>query len=257
MYKALSRYELVENIKKIPEFELKKVFTAAGPGDDGAFIGQPKFKAAVEKDRDGAVAVVSDKYALLQIREIFDEALRALEGEVSGKVCYYGGRGQLHVFPEGSTTGICIENSVDRSSAVRISFIGEVNGATVYLPGVSKYRRLHVGKPVYEIVNFEKILAGAQETWGTIAGRLSQVPVTEEHAEGIKEGVGTKRLERVVDEFTGNGIDRHLGRSPTLWDLLLVVLKAASASRFKSEIHRQRRLKELSNILFAYALKEG
>lgn len=244
---------LIKEIEKIPGFELLDVSAVR----DGVHKDQPKFRAVVEKGKDEAIAVVSSKYSLVQMREIFGQVLSRIDQDIDGEVLYYGGRGQLHVFPEDSRVGICVVNSVDRSSAIKIFFIGKTNGTTVYLPEGGEYKRLHVGTPLNEVRNFSEILADAQEAWTTVAERLSKIPLTDELATEVKEAVDTKTLVDCVDEFINNNLNRHLGKQPTLWDLLLVVLKTAAGSKFKSELHRERRLRRLSHMLLAYALKEG
>ena len=242
---------LMKEIEKIPEFELLDVSVVK----DGTHRDQTKFKAVVEREKDEAIAVVSSKYALVQMREVFGQVLSRIDQDINGEVLYYGGRGQLHIFPNDSRVGICVMNSVDRSSAIRILFIGKANGATVYLPRVREYKRLHVGAPLSEVRNYSEILTYAQETWETIADRLSKTPLTDELVTEIKETVDTKALAERVDEFVRYNLDRYLRKQLTLWDLLLTVLKAAAESRFKSKVHRERRLQRLSSMLLAFALK--
>lgn len=250
-----SQAELEGEIEKIPEFELLNISTFRGDAHEP----QPDFRAVVEKGRNNAIAVVSDRYALCQMREVFGRVLSQLDQEVEGSVLYYGGRGQLHVFPKDANTGICVINSVDSSSAIRIFFIGKVDGTTVYVPGrkIAEYKKLHVGTPLTGVQNFSEILLNARETWQTIVDRLSNVPLTDSLAAEMKEAVDTKKLAELVDAFVKNNLDRHIGRQLTLWDLLLAVLKAASESKFKSDVHREKRLRQLSGILLAFALKES
>jgi len=249
--------DLMEQIGKIPEFELLRVSTER----TGAYCAQPKFKGVVERGRDEAVAIVSDKYSLCQMRDVFGRVLANLGEEVSGEVLYFNGRGQLYLFPRGQNVGICVTNSVDRSAAIRVSFVRKEGPATVHLPrtvceDVTEYKRLHVGVPLNEVVNFSKVLTDAKETWGTIVDRLSKVPLTADRIKDFRESVDTKTLVEAVNQFANN-MDKYLDRKSTLWDLLLAVLKTAAASKFKSDIHREERQRELSNILLVQALKES
>jgi hypothetical protein len=249
----LSKTELEKEIEKIPEFELLEIATVR----EGAHEPQPDFRAVVEKGKNKAIAVVSDKYALVQMREVFGWVLSQIEQDVEGTLLYYGGRGQLHLFPRESSVGICVLNSVDSSSAIRVFFIGKENGVTVYLSKgkVAEYKRLHVGSPLTGVQNFSKILVDASEAWQAVVDRLSSIPLTEKIIGEVKEIVDTKKLAELVDAFAKNNIDRYVGRRSTLWDLLLAVLKRASESKFKSEIHREKRLRELSGMLLAFALQ--
>ena len=252
-----SRKILEKEIEKIPEFELLPVFTER----DELFSKQQKFRGVTEKGKDDAIAVVRDKYALVQMRDIFNRVLFSLDEDVRGDVIYYRGRGQLHIFPKDSDIGMCVLNSVDASSAIKVFFVKRENGTTVYLPfaaeieGIREYKRLHVGRPLDEVTNFSKILLDAQTAWGFVVDAIAKVPLTSNLAEEIKKSLDTKMLVEVVDGFATNNLDRHFGRSPTLWDLLLAIMKTASASKFKSEIHREKRLRELSTLLVALALK--
>jgi len=251
------RRTLEKEIKRLPEFEFLPVFTERG----GLFSQQKKFKAVVEKGRDDVIAVVRDRYALVQMRDIFSRVLSSLEGDIRGNVIYYRGRGQLHIFPEDSGIGICVLNSVDASTAIKVYFVKRENRATVYLPsakgigGIKEYKRLHVGTPLDEVTNFSQILSDAHATWTFVVSEIAKIPLTNDLAEEIKKSLDTKTLIDAVDGFTNGNLDRHIGRSPTLWDLLLVVMKTASASKFKSEIHREKRMRELSTLLIVFALK--
>ncbi len=251
-----SHDELAGEIKKIPEFECMKIFTTK----EGVYALQPRFMAVVEKDRDEAVAVVSDRYALVQTRDVFNLVLSHLEEDIQGEIFYYRGRGLLHVFLKDSDIGICVMNSVDRSSAINVFFIKKVEGTTVYLPPVhiekvSGYKRLHVGVPLSEVTNFSEILLDAPQAWGIIVEQLSKTTLTNDIVQEVKEALGTKALVELVDQFGNGNLDRFTGNRPSLWDLLLAVLKAASASKFKTPVHREKRLRELSTLLVAMALK--
>lgn len=253
-----SREELAERVAGIPEFELLRVFTKRH--DD--LTEQEKFFGVVEKGKDDAIAIVSDRYSLVQMREIFGQVLTSLssyEGEIAGDVLYWRGRGQLQIFAKDSDVGMCVLNSVDASSAIKVYFVRKENGTTFYSPrveeiGIEEFKRLHVGQPLGEILNFSEILLDAQNAWGIIVERLSKVPLTDEIMRDVKESLDTKILVKAVDQFSHN-LDKYIGSKPTLWNLLLAVMKVASASRFKTPIHREKRLRELSTLLIALCLK--
>lgn len=253
-----SREELAERVAGIPEFELLRVFTKRY--DD--LTEQEKFFGVVEKGKNDAIAVVSDRYSLVQMREIFGRVLTSIssyEGEIAGDVLYWRGRGQLQIFPKDSDVGMCVLNSVDASSAIKVYFVRKENGTTIYSPrvegiGIEEFKRLHVGQPLGEILNFSEILLDAQNAWGIIVERLSKVPLTDEIMREVKESLDTKILVKAVDQFNHN-LDKYIGNKPTLWNLLLAVMKVASASRFKTPIHREKRLRELSTLLIALCLK--
>lgn len=248
---------LLKEIEKIPEFELLDVSTKRNE----IHTGQPKFRGVVEKGKDDAIAIVSDKYALVQMKEIFGRVLSLIQEDIDGEVLYYRGRGQLHVSPKGLDVGLAVVNSVNATSAIKVYFIKKANGTNVYLPKVvypdiKEYKRLHIGSPLNEVVNFNKMLLDVQETWGVIVDKLSKIPLTEDLTKEIKESLDTKTLVEVVDQF-GNNLDKYTGGKRTLWDLLLVVLKTAAGSKFKSKIHQEKRLRQLSSLLLAFALKKS
>ncbi len=104
-----SREELAERVAGIPEFELLRVFTKR----HGNLTEQEKFFGVVEKGKDDAIAIVSDRYSLVQMREIFGRVLTSLasyEGEIAGDVLYWRGRGQLQIFPKDSDVGFGLKN---------------------------------------------------------------------------------------------------------------------------------------------------
>jgi hypothetical protein len=249
----LSKEELLKAIENIPLFECLDVATIK----DEKVERQPDFKAIVEAGKTEAVAIVSRRYALVQMKEIFGQVLSQMSDDTEGELFYYGGHGQLHLFPKDSRVGICVCNSVDASGAIKIFFVARANGSTLYLSRekIAEYKRLHIGSPLESARNFSEMLTDAQEAWHSIVNKLSNVPLTEDIIAEVKKAVDTKKLAELVDKFRENNIDRYVGRSLTLWDLLLAVLKAASESRFKSEIHRQERLRKLSALLLAFALR--
>lgn len=243
-------------IEKIPEFEFLPVHTER----DQHFHKQ-KCRAVVETKSNDAIAVVSPTYVLVQMRDNLGKVLSLFTGEnIGGTIYYFRGYGQLRIFPSDSDIGIAVVNSVNGGSAIKVQLIKQINGATAYLPTavcpeeVKKYKKLHVGRPLDEVVNFSKILADAQATWGFIETQISKTPLTKELLREVTDCLDTKMLIDAADQFA-NGLDKHLGRQPTLWDLLLVIFKTAAGSTFKSDIHRERRLQELSTMLIALALK--
>jgi len=244
--------ELAREIGKLPDFELLGISTRRGE----TCTEQPKFRGVVEKGKDEAIAVVSDKYALTQMKGVFSKVLSRFEQDIEGKIIYYRGYGQMHIFPSGEDVGIAVTNSVDASSAINVYFVRRVKGSgaganekTVYLP-VKEYKKLHVGEPLNSVGNFGAILADARAAWEAIVERVSKIPLTDKIIAEAKEAVDTKTLVEVVE-----GFERHrLGK--TMWDLLLAVLESAAGSKFKSEIHREKRMRELSCMVLALALKE-
>lgn len=240
-----------EVLSKIPRFELRDVYIE-DPHLGWGLTKQEKFQAVVEDGKSEAIAVVTTRYTLVQMRDLFADVLSQVlaEGPARAEVFYHWGRGQLRVFPEGSDVGIAVENSVDASRAIVVYFIKEVNGAnrtTLYLRRT--FWRAHVGEPLSHTVNFSKILAEAREAWRVIMEQLTKKPLTREIIEAVKENVEGEKLIEFVDEYANN---HHLG-NPSVWDFLSALLKFASAGHFKSAIHREQKLRRLSTLLLSLA----
>lgn len=248
-----SREELLKEIEKLPEFELVKIYT----NKNGEYGEQEEFKAVLERGKDQALAVVSSEYSLVQMRDVFVQALSYIEQVAQGRVLYRNGYGQLEVFPEGSRIGVYVLNSVDRSSAIKIGFLTQENGATIYIPPeeVREYKRLHRGVPLHEMQNAGEVLLKAQEAWALIVSKLSNVPLDEELVVEVKKAVDAgEKLSEEIDRFVNDSLDKYAGRPQTLWDLFLYVLKAVSTGNYKAELNRQKRLRRLSCTLLALCL---
>lgn len=241
-----------ENLRRavsgIPEFEERKVYV------DGAE--QENFKAIVEKGREQAVAVVKKKYRLVQIRDAFGKVLDALPEDVTGSVHYWLGRGMLICFPAGTPLGLRVMNSVDASTALKVEFVAKTGQGIVYLPrqinGESVgVRVIHVGQAERKFGFALDALARVEPLWKSIVERIAAREATEEDVRILGNRMGKRTKKRLESFYLQRTLD---GRRPSLWDLFEALIGIAGSRRYKSEIHRQEKLRKISAKFLSYAL---
>ena len=241
--------ELLSEISRIPDFELVDVFVR-----EGVLEKQPHLRAVVERGRSEAIAVVSDRYNLLQIRELFESAVSCCPGEVDGSAVYYRGKGDLALFPEGSAVGLLIQNSVDRSSAVKVSFCAKVNGEAVPIPAeaAAPFVRVHTAKDLQvEVSRYLSLLGQVREAWEQIALSLVRLELSQEDIEALKRDIGAgKRLSKLIDAYLS-------GRKPLMfWDFVLAVLMAVRKCRYKTKFHLSRKIRRVGETIIQWAVYE-
>ena len=231
------------DMKQIPLFELRKIFV------DG--VEQEHFRAVVEKGKDQAVAVVSDRYTLVQMRDLFQQVL-SLFPDTEYSVYYHRGRGEMHLFPAGEEVGIAVVNSVDCSTAIRVHFLYRLNGGVVVYAPVEEFHRIHVGDALQATVNAAEMLEKARVAWGTIVAELSRTHVSPELCRDLREALKEKYLREIVD-----GFDPWNNRlvTPSVWGMLVELVRAVAGREYKSELNRLNKIRLVSALILATALK--
>ncbi|MEM4972906.1 MAG: hypothetical protein QXR87_04240 [Candidatus Hadarchaeales archaeon] len=241
--------ELAAKIHSLPEFQLVPIYTHL----NGTQQEQEKWRGVVEKGTTEVVAVVSNKYSLVQMREVFSSVLEEVASQmgVEGDLLYHRGRGLLFLFPLGEEVGICVRNSVDTSSAIAVNFVLREGGIFLHAPA-REWRRIHVGDPLTELGGYAKILAEAKDAWVGVVYTLSRLPLTADLLREIRDAVGeVKYLREKVEDFASNG-----SLAPrSAWDLLLALCKEAAGRRYSTPLHREERLRELSTLLITLFMR--
>jgi hypothetical protein len=249
--------ELLSQIEGIPEFELVDVFVR-----DGVFKKQEHFRGVVEKGDSDAVAMVSDKYNLVQIRELFRNAVDCCGENVEGNVLYYKGKGDLIIFPEGNSVGLIVQNSVDLSSAVRISFCTRVrNGDVLRIPAeiAAPFVRIHTARDIrVQIDHYLKLLEQVKPAWEQIVASLAKLELTREDIEKLKKDIRAgKRLGEIIDEYLPDPSQETFA-PVKFWDFVQIVLRAISRCRrrYRSEFHLSRKIRKVGDVILEWAVFE-
>jgi hypothetical protein len=228
----------------VPLFELKRVYV------DG--VEQERFRAVVEEGKSQAVAVVSHRYALVQMRDLFEQVLSLFPPDTEHSVYYYRGRGEMHLFPPGKEVGVAVVNSVDCSTAIRIHFLQRVNGDAVAYTPAREFYRIHVGAALQATLNAAEVLEKAEAAWEAIAGELSRTPVSPGLCGDLREALQEDYLREVVDRFDPAGDSRLV--PPSVWSLLVELVRAVANRRYRSEVNRLNRMRQVSCLILAVAL---
>lgn len=237
--------ELLQQIESIPEFEEKPVFVNGTE--------QKNFKAIVEKGKTEAIAVLKKRYVLIQIRDALRQVIELLPDETTGDIFYWGGRGMAIVFPKPqSEVGLRVLNSVDASTALRLEFLAEAREAHIYLPHVVSgkplgAREIHIGQVKNRFLAEIQTLSQAIECWRSIVEKLSKEIATEEDLQAMQKKVGKRAAKRLGEIWMYR-------QGMTVWNLILEAVRIVASRKFKSAIHREEKLRRLSNTILAYSL---
>lgn len=257
----MEKSELLEKIESIPLFETIDVYTKR---DENPHVEQDHFQAIVERGKNDAIAVVSHRYNLVQIRDVFEEALKTvLESaesqeleEVEGSVSYYRGRGELEVFPksEEEEVGLLLRNSVDGSYALHVDFCTKLEDDTIVIPEVNSFRRFHTAKNAdVEVEEYLSLLSEVGNIWDQIAENLGKVEITPDNVETLKEDLHLgKSFEDTLENYMENG-----GFAPMrFWEFIQLALRHVQRNRYKSDIHYREKVRRVSDTILKWAMAE-
>ncbi|MBC7219396.1 MAG: hypothetical protein H5T49_04610 [Hadesarchaea archaeon] len=245
--------ELLFHIRRIPTFELVDVFVR-----DGALVKQPHLRAIVEQGKNDAIAVVSDKYNLVQIKDLFENVVECCRSEVDGEVFYYRGKGDLCVFPEDSDVGLLVQNSVDLSSAVRISFCTRTKNGIFSIPSevASPFVRIHTAREIQvQIEHYLALLDRVKPAWEQIVEHLAALELNHEDIEALKRDIGAgKRLSEIIDEYLDPEQDTFAPIK--FWDFIQIVVKAIEKRNYKTTFHLSRKIRKVGDAILQWAVFE-
>lgn len=237
-----SKNDLITEIKNLKEFEMKSIAVER----DGQFHVDSNNLAVVVKDMNPIIAAVSKKYRLVQFKDVFIPILDGVQGDYSGEIHTYKGKAWLYVFPEGENIGILLKNSVDKSTAIEANFAVLVNGYTVAIPkGLRGFRKAHTGQALQITQDFLHGLKDIKQFWADIVKRYTDYDVDDVVREEVfKQLKLTKKVkERIENRKVSN-----------LWDLFLSILKEISLKKFRSEIHRDKKVQRIVEIFYNFSM---
>jgi hypothetical protein len=249
-----NKADLIAEIESIKKFETKRIaIDRYGNENLRDFVIDRKFKAVVIEGETDIITTVTDKYRLIQFRDVFVPAIQNIP-EFEGHISTYKGRATLFVFPQGDTftgeknsrIGIQLKNSVDKSSAVEVGFAVLFSGYCIGLPTEQKkFRKIHTGKALELTTDFLEGLDGIKNAWKTVVEKYSEYTIDEETKESIYKDLKlTKGVrERINEKEIKN-----------LWELFIETLGEITKKQFKSDIHKQRKIEKIVGIFFQFSI---
>jgi len=241
----MDKEELIRQINNLPIFELRNVAIKK----DNKWINQAHLRAVVEVGTTKAIAIVSDKYELVQFKDVFLPAVEQVDSIRLGVVLNYKGRSEMIVIPENNDIGLSLRNSVDLSTAVLIRFVAIHDGLFIYIPkNVEKIRKIHVKGVKDAIKNYTEILGNVRDTWKTIVEKFSSYILSEKEISDILEELKVgKRIEKQINAIA-------MLEDVSLWKLLITIVKEISKRRFKDEVKRQEKIEGICNLIYEWAI---
>jgi len=254
---------LAEQIARLPQFETRPI-KVVGEQEKTS----ERFVAICEKGSLEPISVVSKRYKLLQMSDVFGRVLKVIGEDSDGEVHYYNGRAVMYLFPrdagevDGMRIGIAVANSVDQSSALRLQFVLSGTTTRLYLPGfgrVRSYRRLHVGNVGTEFAKVAEQVAAVSALWKPIITGLSKMRAKAEDVELFKKALG-KKLGQGLDSYVANYRLYHGGEMPDIWSLTLeamkIVAQGTTARKKAGASYRlQEKIRRVSTLLLSYAIE--
>lgn len=247
-----NKIKLINEIESLPKYELKEVFI-----EREEYYKQKRFLAVTEVDKNESLAIVTNRYKLTQFKEVFLPIVEGIDN-LNGEITFYDGRGVLFIFPEGedfaldndTRIGMAVFNSVTKEYAVIIDFVILKKGYYVILPKqVTALRKKHIGNIKDVVQDYEKVLTKVKESWRIINDKFSR-QISQEEANTILDNLnlGNKLNKKLQNEFKDD---------TTLWEFFTTIIDLISNIKYRNEINKIKKLKEISNAIFKYSILEG
>ncbi len=272
---AFNKEELRERILNLKEFEKRdiKVKNDIDP-ENNEWTKQNKI-AICGIGENKAYAYVGENYKLLQFRELFLPVLNSIEGPVQGYLADYGGFAQLKVFPElevlkdgDSKFGLVAMNSVDLSSSIIVKFCVKHNHLQFTMPSsIAGLRKQHSGNVKQVTKDYISMVSGVKEVWRKIVEEFPKYKIVQKINE-FEEDSYVLEMEAVLDQLKiGKKLKKRIiedseqltleGKRYTLWDSFIMVIEEISNGKYKSEVHREKKIAAVCQGIFNYATVLG
>ena len=248
--------EIIAQINRLPLFELKEIAVK----HENEYIDNKYLRAVIQEGKpERIISIVSDKYKLVQFKDVFIPAIEKIEEIEDGLVLSYLGKAYLEIYPKGEEfklnngerVGLVLRNSVDKAWAIQINFcISSANLPTIILPNTIKgLRKVHVGK--IEITkDFIEVINKVKEIWKIIVEKFTQRKFELEELEDFAKI--TKIGERIKRKLEKKLKVKELN----LWEVFVFVIKEIAKRKYKSELHKKEKLQRITNAIFKYAIIE-
>lgn len=270
---SFSKEELREKINNLPLFEMRNTGTAANAEKENQDFKKAKlWKAIVEVGTDKEpVVYVRPSYHLLQFKDMFIPLLDNIEEDLYGYLMDYEGMCRLLVFPDheslkvGDTRyGLLAINSVDCTAGIIVKFCIEQGSRRFIVPhnvaGLKKKHTKNVGMIVKDYIS---MVDQVKHVWKKIINEFPKYKlVTKESEEPydlqlsdtlekLEKPLGARLNKKMVERCTE--FNRQ-GRDFTLWDLFSTAMGNFEDKKYKTDMHKEKRIEKLCKAIFDYAL---
>lgn len=254
----LSKEKLIEKIKDLPLFEFKDIFIEKNDLDR-EFDRQERFRAITEIDKSQALSIVSNRYKLIQFKDILLPIIESLN-DLEGITRIYDGEGYTLIFPKKEEEnkekfGLIIFNSVTKKYAVIIDFIILIGGRHyLILPRkVKKFKNRHIGNIKEIVEDYEKILSEVKEEWELISDKFNRTINQKEYNFILDELKLGKKINKKLTDIYEDEENKEI----ILWDFLLEVIKNIQEKEYKNEVNKMKKIKFISEVIFKFAVIEN
>lgn len=265
----MTKQQLVEQVNAIP------LFRTVGAGihesnaiyaEDGTmmnrdelkerWVDQPDYRAVTEIGSTEAIAYVSHRYKIVQFAEMYLPLLNNV-GECTGKLIYRKGFAVLDIYPEqedykmgGDKIGIVAYNSVNATCGLNIGFTMMHNGYAMTLPRrVASFRKIHTGNVVQATQDYIGVVTQIKGAWTTIVEKFTRLEMDKD---GLKDLCKAFDVGDRVENYMSKKLEN--GKKLNLWDFCMSVFQYLANHRYKSEVHKRKRLDKFVEKVFDYEL---
>lgn len=217
-----------------------------------------KNKAVTEEGNLIPLAFVSEGYQLVQFNSVFLPLIQNIE-ELDGDIMYYKGVGYMDVFPKderlkvngGDKIGLVSMNSVNKTCSVIIKFCVSHNNKRITIPkSLAGFKRMHTGKAIQITSNFLVVVDKVRQIWKTIIEEFTKIKVNETYADAVLDDINIK------ENYIRKKVTKKIMATSDmdLWDLFLYIIEIVEERKFKSDLHRRKKLDIISEKLFKHAV---
>jgi hypothetical protein len=253
----LDKEKLIEEVENLPIYEFKNIFTYNSQMGCETLDEQKKFKAILEKDSKEALSIVTDRYKLIQFKEILLPIINGL-GDLEGETKVHKGEGYTLIFPDeeklnvkNGKLGLIIFNSVTKKYAVLIDFVFKLDNCYIVIPKkVKAFRNKHIGNAKDIINDYQKVLSNVKEEWETISNKFGRIISIEEYDFILGELKLGKSINKKIDKIFE---DKEI----ILWDFIIEVMKNIQEKDYTSEVNKMRKIKFVSETIFKFSVIEN
>lgn len=252
----MDKQETIMKVNELPLFHLEKVAV----NYNEAWSLQNHAKAVVQNGTDEAIAFVSNRYHLVQFKDILTPVIEGIDCNFKSRLIHNRGVCIMDIFPEmqefsddKNTYGISILNSVDRSTGIVIRFNVIHDGHTLSFPNqMAAFVKTHTGKGFKITQDYIQMITTIKQYWRNIVQNLPTVEVT---ADTLGEVCETFGIKDTNIDYLKYKIQHN--QKVTVWDIVEMRLKEISYRNFKSDVHKQKALDNLCNEVYKYAVFAG
>lgn len=248
----MNKEELVRGIEKIPQFVLRDIKIVG----NNKVVDEKNWKAVTEDINEKPLTFVTERYKLIQFKDVFTPLVQNIP-ELDGEVSYFDGFGIIDIFPEDEKLkngedriGMVAYNSVNKTSSVIVNFCVRHGKKKITIPrNIAGFKKVHSGKILDMTKNFLEVAENVRSIWNTILNEFSKIKVDEAYATNV-----LKELDIKDQYITKRTMKKVLTTSDiNLWDMFLYIMELVEARRFKSDVHRRKKMDLITAKIFKYA----